>query len=142
MEKNPQNKGRLLLIPSPVGDNAPSEVIPGTVLDILRGIRVFIVEETRTARRYLSRAGLKGHIEDLEFHELIAVHQINLVRDFASRPGGREIDLRLAFHTLLGSDHDDTVRTAGSIDSRSGGILQDVDGLDIGRVQGCSHGTL
>ena len=70
MEKNPQNKGRLLLIPSPVGDNAPSEVIPGTVLDILRGIRVFIVEETRTARRYLSRAGLKGHIEDLEFHEL------------------------------------------------------------------------
>ena len=25
MEKNPQNKGRLLLIPSPVGDNAPSD---------------------------------------------------------------------------------------------------------------------
>jgi 16S rRNA (cytidine1402-2'-O)-methyltransferase len=28
------------------------------------------VEEIRTARRYLSRAGLKGKIEGLEFHEL------------------------------------------------------------------------
>lgn len=63
-------KGRLLLIPSPIGDNEPSEVIPAPVLEILRGITVFVVEEVRTARRYLSRAGLKGHIEALEFHEL------------------------------------------------------------------------
>ena len=33
-------------------------------------IRTFVVEEVRTARRFLSRAGLKGHIGELEFHEL------------------------------------------------------------------------
>jgi len=61
---------KLFLIPSPLGENDPSEVIPSAVLDLLPTISVFVVEEVRTARRYLSRAGLKGHIEDLEFHLL------------------------------------------------------------------------
>ncbi len=62
--------GKLYLIPSPLGDNGPAEVIPQPVLERLRDFRTFVVEETRTARRYLSRAGLKGHIGELEFHEL------------------------------------------------------------------------
>ena len=62
--------GKLYLIPSPLGDYDPAEVIPGPVLERLKNIRTFVVEETRTARRYLSRAGLKGHIQELEFHEL------------------------------------------------------------------------
>ena len=64
------NKGKLYLIPSPLGDNDPAEVIPGPVLGLLQGFRTFVVEETRTARRYLSRAGMKGRISELEFHEL------------------------------------------------------------------------
>ena len=63
-------KGRLYLIPSPLGDNDPSEVIPATVLESLKSFRTFVVEEIRTARRYLSRAGLKGKIGELQFHEL------------------------------------------------------------------------
>lgn len=63
-------KGKLYLIPSPLGDNDPDEVIPGHVLDSLKDFRTFVVEEVRTARRYLSRAGLKGHIGELDFHEL------------------------------------------------------------------------
>jgi len=63
-------KGKLYLIPSPLGDYSPSEVLPAPVLDILKDIKVFVVEETRTARRFLSSAGLKGHIGELEFHEL------------------------------------------------------------------------
>ena len=62
--------GRLFLIPSPLGDNAPAEVIPGPVLERLSTIKRYVVEETRTARRYLSAAGLKGHIGELEFREL------------------------------------------------------------------------
>ena len=65
-----ENKGKLYLIPSPLGDNDPSEVIPGPVLRSLEHFSTFVVEEIRTARRYLSRAGLKGKIEGLEFHEL------------------------------------------------------------------------
>lgn len=64
------NKGRLYLIPSPLGENEPSEVIPLPVLESVRNFKTFVVEEIRTARRYLSRAGLKGHIGELEFHEL------------------------------------------------------------------------
>ena len=64
------NKGKLYLIPSPLGDNNPEEVIPAPVLKSLSGFRTFVVEEVRTARRYLSRAGLKGRIGELEFHEL------------------------------------------------------------------------
>lgn len=63
-------KGTLYLIPSPLGENEPAEVIPAPVLDKLRTLGTFVVEELRTARRYLSRAGLKGHIDALEFHVL------------------------------------------------------------------------
>ena len=63
-------KGKLYLIPSPLGDYDPAEVIPAPTLDLLQHIGCYVVEEVRTARRYLSRAGLKGHIQDLEFHEL------------------------------------------------------------------------
>ena len=65
-----EGKGKLYLIPSPLGENDPTEVIPGPVLESLKGFRTFVVEEVRTARRYLSRAGLKGSIGELEFHEL------------------------------------------------------------------------
>lgn len=64
------NKGRLYLIPSPLGDNDPAEVIPSPVLESLKDFKVFVVEEVRTARRYLSKAGLKGKIGELTFHEL------------------------------------------------------------------------
>ncbi len=63
-------KGKLYLIPSPLGDNDPAEVIPAPVLASLEGFRTFVVEEIRTARRYLSRAGLKGRIGELQFFEL------------------------------------------------------------------------
>ena len=64
------SKGKLYLIPSPLGENNPEEVIPMPVLESLAGFKTFVVEEIRTARRYLSRAGLKGRIGELEFHEL------------------------------------------------------------------------
>ena len=63
-------KGRLFLIPSPLDDNDPAEVIPAGVLSMLPSISTYVVEAVRTARRYLSAAGLKGHVQDLEFHEL------------------------------------------------------------------------
>jgi 16S rRNA (cytidine1402-2'-O)-methyltransferase len=40
------------------------------VLEVIPTLNCFVVEEVRTARRFLSAAGLKGHIDELEFHEL------------------------------------------------------------------------
>ena len=61
---------KLYLIPSTIGDTPPSQVIPEGTLQALRGLGTFVVEEVRTARRFLSAAGLKGQIDALEFHIL------------------------------------------------------------------------
>ena len=63
-------KGKLFLIPSPLGEYDPAEVLPAHVLAKAKELKCFVVEEVRTARRFLSAAGLKGHIEELEFHTL------------------------------------------------------------------------
>ena len=63
-------QGKLYLIPTPLGDYPPEQVLPSPTLEALRGVTLFFVEEVRTARRFLSAAGLKGHIEELEFHEI------------------------------------------------------------------------
>jgi 16S rRNA (cytidine1402-2'-O)-methyltransferase len=63
-------KGVLYLIPSPLGDGPVEAVLPAGVLGVLPSLQCFVVEEVRTARRFLSAAGLKGHIQELEFHTL------------------------------------------------------------------------
>lgn len=62
--------GHLYLIPTPLGDYPPQQVLTPSVLALLPKIEVFFVEELRTARRFLSAAGLKGHVEELDLHEL------------------------------------------------------------------------
>lgn len=62
--------GKLYLIPTPLGEGAPEHVLPAPVFTLLPTLHRFVVEETRTARRFLSAAGLKGHIGELEFYEL------------------------------------------------------------------------
>ena len=64
------SNGKLYLIPTPLGEGDPAQVLPVSVLEIIPTLTCFVVEEVRTARRFLSAAGLKGHIQDLEFHEL------------------------------------------------------------------------
>lgn len=63
-------KGTLYLIPAPLGDTAIGDVIPEGTIDILCKLKIFVVEELRTARRYLSKAGLKGNIDSLELYLL------------------------------------------------------------------------
>jgi 16S rRNA (cytidine1402-2'-O)-methyltransferase len=63
-------RGILYLIPSPLGDNPVEEVIPAYAITKMCALKYFVVEEISTARRYLSRAGLKGKIEGLQFYEL------------------------------------------------------------------------
>ena len=60
----------MYLVPTPLGDYPPSDVLPAPTLEVLRSVTLFFVEEVRTARRFLSAAGLKGHIGELEFHEI------------------------------------------------------------------------
>ena len=91
-------RGVLFLIPSPLGESDPAEVIPGPVLERLKSIKRYVVEETRTARRYLSAAGLKGHIGDLEFRELnehTRPEEVESLLDMFSAPDGSPTDVGL-----------------------------------------------
>lgn len=63
-------KGKLYLIPTPLGDLDPSSVLPAPVLERILQIRCWFVEELRTARRFLSAAGWKGRIEELTLYEI------------------------------------------------------------------------
>ena len=64
------NPGKLYLIPTPLGDMDPAACLPQNVLETACGLHCFVVEELRTARRFLSRNGLRGHIDELDFHVL------------------------------------------------------------------------
>lgn len=59
------------MIPCPISDQtAPWEVLPEANGEVMRQLDYFIVENTRTARRFLSKAQLGLKIDELEFVEL------------------------------------------------------------------------
>ena len=84
---------KLHLIPTPLGDYEPSMVLAAPTLETLRGIPLFFVEELRTARRFLSAAGLKGHIEELEFHEINEHSTPEQISSYESLLGSRDAAL-------------------------------------------------
>ncbi len=62
------NKGRLYLIPTILADGEVASVIPEGTLAVIRRLDHFIVEEIRTARRFLIKAGISKPINDLTFN--------------------------------------------------------------------------
>jgi 16S rRNA (cytidine1402-2'-O)-methyltransferase len=62
--------GKLYLIPSLLGDSSPGEVLPGSVFSVINRLETYIVEDVRTARRFLKTAGSPVRIDDITFFEL------------------------------------------------------------------------
>ncbi len=61
-------KGKLYLIPSVLGESSePSAVIPEFTQETIKNLKVFIVEELRTARRFLKKINKNIDIDSLEF---------------------------------------------------------------------------
>lgn len=60
-------KGTLYLIPTPLGDVEITQVIPVYNLGIIMELSVFVVEELRTARRFLRKLGYKKDFEEVQF---------------------------------------------------------------------------
>lgn len=61
---------KVYLIPTTLGDSQVDHVIPSYVIDIINDTHHYIVENIKTARRYLIKAGIKTKIDDLSFYEL------------------------------------------------------------------------
>ena len=60
----------LYMIPTTLGESAVNSVIPAEVLSVVKRLRHFIVEDTRTARRHLKKMVPEMVIDDLVFMEL------------------------------------------------------------------------
>ncbi len=63
--------GTLYLLPCPISEGGDVwGVLPRTNLDTINSLDYFIVENIRSARRFLSKAGIERKIDDLTFGEL------------------------------------------------------------------------
>ncbi|HEY9082712.1 MAG TPA: SAM-dependent methyltransferase [Vicingaceae bacterium] len=65
-----ENKGTLYLIPTTLGEAAYDKVIPSFNNTILQEIDVFIVENIKTARRFIKKTAPDKVIGDLVFYEI------------------------------------------------------------------------
>jgi 16S rRNA (cytidine1402-2'-O)-methyltransferase len=63
-------KGTLYLIPSTLGEDSPLNVIPPIIPQVIDKLKYFIVEDVRTARRYLKKILPIINIDNLSFQVL------------------------------------------------------------------------
>lgn len=63
-------KGKLYLIPSSLAEDTSQHIMSPQVKEVVKNTRYFLVEELRTARRYISSLKLGVIIEDLHFEIL------------------------------------------------------------------------
>ena len=62
--------GKLYLIPTPIAEGDFNNFFPSFNAEIVNDIDYYIVEELRTARRFLRYAGIRKKIDELQFFEL------------------------------------------------------------------------
>ncbi len=60
-------EGKLYLIPTLLGDEPAVQVLPAGTLEVIHRLDHFIVEEIRTARRFLRKAGVTRPLEEISF---------------------------------------------------------------------------
>lgn len=88
------NKGQLFLIPSLLSDSEPSKVFPDYNLQVIVTLEEFIVEDIRTARRFLRKIGYKQDFEQVAFNVLDKHTDLSNVPGFLrSTDKGKDIGL-------------------------------------------------
>ncbi len=93
--KDNRKKGKLFLIPTTLGNlDTISKVIPDYNLSVIHSLDVFIVEQLRTARRFLIKAKHPKAIDDLVFFELNKYTDENAIHEYLqSAKDGKSIGL-------------------------------------------------
>ena len=74
--------GKLYLIPNSLGSDDLNAILPQENFNIIKNIQTFIVENLRTARRFLSKAGHSGNIDKLDFFILNEHTNTNELSDY------------------------------------------------------------
>jgi len=84
-------KGKLYLIPTILGEGTQESTLPPPILKTIKEIRVFIVENLRTARRHIKQLDKEKDIDTTTFYSYGKHDTLNLEQDFLP-------------HILLGQD--------------------------------------
>lgn len=63
-------KGRLFLVPMPLGDVSPAGALPPATVSVIVGLGHFVAESARTARRFLTQLPLSAPVQSLVIEEL------------------------------------------------------------------------
>lgn len=63
-------KGKLYLIPSPLGESAPLEVLPLSVKKAVEDIEYFVVEHEKSARRFIKSLASRKSQSDLQIRQI------------------------------------------------------------------------
>ena len=113
--------GTLYLIPCPIAEEGDVwDVLPAANRAVMASLDYFIVENTRSARRFLSKAKLGRPIEELEFRELnehtVAGREVEeLVAPMASGLNGKSF----AFNGYLPVKPDERARAIRAFERRA-----------------------
>ncbi len=62
------DKGKLYLIPTTIGEGKQKETLPSIIKQKIKDINIFIVENVRTARRYIRKIDKEKDIENTTFY--------------------------------------------------------------------------
>jgi 16S rRNA (cytidine1402-2'-O)-methyltransferase len=70
MSTEPSCKGIVFLIPTIISENTAHKVITPQIMEVVKKLNYFLVENTRTARRFISSLKIGINIEELNFELL------------------------------------------------------------------------
>jgi 16S rRNA (cytidine1402-2'-O)-methyltransferase len=85
---------KLYLIPTPIGTGTPVNTIPPETIRIIQKIQHFLVENTRTARRFLRDAGYLMNFDEVWFYEINEHNQHEITKEWISPLfGGHDLGL-------------------------------------------------
>lgn len=63
-------KGTLYLIPTPISETVSGDIFSSSIINLLNELNEFIVEDERSARRFLKKAGYTNSLDAIVFHLL------------------------------------------------------------------------
>ena len=84
-------KGKLILIPTVIGENTAKETLPSIIIDTIKNTDIYIVENIRSARRFIKKIYAKKNIEETIFYAYGKYDSIDYEKD-------------LLLHILAGED--------------------------------------
>jgi len=85
--------GTLYLIPVPLAEEVANKTFTPYLVDTINQIDTYIVENSKTARRFLKEAGLKTPQKDLIVHDYGKHNRTDLAQFFTELKAGKDVGL-------------------------------------------------